>query len=64
MLPPKQSADFVYHMEQVLAVYQRPYDEQLPLVCIDESPRQLIEIKQYRSTDGTRLEDSEYSRRG
>lgn len=29
-------------MEQVLDVYKRPYDEQYPVVCMDESPRQLI----------------------
>lgn len=51
-------------MEQVLAVYERPYDEQFPVVCVDESPKQLIEITQYRSTDGTRIEDSEYIRHG
>ncbi len=59
MIPPKQNADFVYHMEQVLAVYERPYNEQFPVVCVDESPKQLIEIKQYRSADGTRMEDSD-----
>ena len=64
MIPPKQSADFVYHMEQVLAVYERPYDERFPVVCLDESPKQLIEITQYRLADGTRMEDSEYVRRG
>ena len=64
MIPPKQSADFVYHMEQVLAAYERPYNEQFPLICVDESPKQLIEIKQYRSTDGTRIEDSDYIRHG
>lgn len=51
-------------MEQVLAVYERPYHEQFPVVCVDESPKQLIEIRQYRSTVGTRMEDSEYIRRG
>ena len=30
-------------MEQVLDVYKRPYDAQFPVVCMDESPRQLIE---------------------
>jgi len=64
VIPPKQSADFVYHMEQVLAVYERPYDERFPVVCLDESPKQLIEITQYRLADGTRMEDSEYVRRG
>ena len=30
-------------MEQVLDVYKRPYDSRLPVVCMDESPKQLIE---------------------
>jgi len=29
-------------MEQVLDAYKRPYDPLRPLVCMDESPRQLI----------------------
>lgn len=64
MIPPKQNADFVYHMEQVLAVYERTYEERFPVVCLDESPKQLIEVVQYRATDGTRVEDSEYVRHG
>lgn len=33
-------------MEQVLDVYKRPYDPFFPVVCMDESPRQLIaEVK-------------------
>jgi hypothetical protein len=30
-------------MEQVLDVYKRPYDADFPVVCMDESPEQLIE---------------------
>ena len=30
-------------MEQVLEVYQRPYDARRPVVCMDEQPKQLIE---------------------
>ena len=30
-------------MEQVLDVYKRPYDRRFPVVCMDESPRQLID---------------------
>lgn len=30
-------------MEDVLEVYQRPYDPRFPVVCLDESNRQLIE---------------------
>ncbi len=51
-------------MENVLTVYERPYDEKYPVVCLDESPKQLIEITHYRATDGTRIEDSEYRRHG
>jgi len=29
-------------MEMVLDVYKRPYDAQYPVVCMDESPKQLI----------------------
>jgi len=33
-------------MEMVLEVYKRPYDARFPVVCMDESPKQLIgEIK-------------------
>lgn len=30
-------------MEHVLDVYKQPYDEDYPVVCMDESPKQLIE---------------------
>jgi len=30
-------------MERVLDVYKRPYDANYPVVCMDESPKQLIE---------------------
>jgi DDE superfamily endonuclease len=32
----------VARMEDVLEVYHRPYDENKPLVCIDEVPKQLV----------------------
>lgn len=41
-LPPKADADFVWHMEDVLAVYQLPYDPTHPVVCMDEASKQLI----------------------
>jgi DDE superfamily endonuclease len=41
-IPPEQSAEFVYHMEDVLEVYQRPHDPRYPVVCLDETSRQLI----------------------
>jgi hypothetical protein len=30
-------------MEHVLDIYKLPYDEDYPVVCMDESPRQLVE---------------------
>lgn len=41
-IPPKDSAAFVADMEQVLDVYQRPYDPRFPVICMDESNKQLI----------------------
>jgi hypothetical protein len=42
VIPPKQNAEFVAAMEDVLEVYQRPRDPQRPLVCLDEQSKQLI----------------------
>ena len=42
MIPPQRNADFAANMERVLDVYRRPYDASFPVVCMDETPRQLI----------------------
>ena len=42
VIPPEQNADFVAAMEKVLDVYKRPYNKDFPVLCMDESPRQLI----------------------
>jgi hypothetical protein len=42
VIPPEHNGEFVAQMEQVLDVYKRPYDARRPVVCMDESPRQLI----------------------
>lgn len=41
-IPPRQSGEFVYHLEDVLEVYHRPYDKKRPVVCLDETFKQLI----------------------
>ena len=41
-IPEKHSAEFVYHMEDVLEVYHRPHDPKRPVVCVDETFKQLI----------------------
>lgn len=51
-------------MEQVLTVYERPYDARFPVVCFDESPKQLLEYKEFMGKDGKKYTDSEYVRRG
>jgi transposase len=41
-IPPKCDAEFVCAMENVLAVYKRPYDADHPVVCFDEKSKQLV----------------------
>ncbi|MEO8087626.1 MAG: IS630 family transposase [Bacteroidota bacterium] len=43
VIPPEKNSEFVANMERVLDVYKRPYDKDYPVVCMDESPKQLIE---------------------
>lgn len=42
MIAPEASAEFVAGVERVLDVYKGPRDPKRPLVCMDETPRQLI----------------------
>ncbi len=53
-------------MENVLDVYKRPYSAEYPVVCMDESPKQLIGETRItnRIKDGCKLMDYEYSRKG
>lgn len=66
VIPPKQNADFVANMENVLDIYKRPYSKDFPVVCMDESPKQLIAETRItdKLKDGTKLIDFEYSRKG
>jgi hypothetical protein len=41
-IPPEQNAEFVCVMENVLEVYHRPYDAKRPVVCMDETSKQLV----------------------
>ncbi|WP_327580382.1 IS630 family transposase [Streptomyces sp. NBC_00145] len=41
-MPPKANAQFAARMEDVLAIYARPYDPARPVVCMDEKPYQLL----------------------
>lgn len=40
-IPPKANAAFVSTREEILEVYRRPYDPDNPLVCMDETTKQL-----------------------
>ena len=54
-------------MEDVLEVYSRPYEETLPVVCMDEKPVQLLAEAREGFTSnstGIRYEDNEYIRNG
>jgi hypothetical protein len=42
-IPPEQNADFVAKMEDILDVYSLPYDENCPVICLDEKPYQLLD---------------------
>ena len=66
-IPPKQSAEFVCAMEDVLEVYRRPFGENEVLVCMDETSKQLVkETRAPRAASPGRVAayDYEYERNG
>ncbi len=66
-IPPKEDAEFVANMEDVLDVYHMPYDPKRPLWCMDEKPYQILgearEPLPMRPGDIAKI-DSEYKRNG
>lgn len=67
VIPPERNAEFVAHMEDVLDIYQRPYDPKIPVICTDEQPVQLIqETRQPLPAQSGQPErvDYEYERKG
>ena len=66
-IPPKENAEFVACMEDILHIYSLPYNKELPVVCMDEKPYQLLgearEPLEARPGDTKKL-DSEYVRCG
>ena len=66
-IPSKEDADFVACMEDVLDVYELPYNPARPVVCMDEKPYQLLgdvrEPLPMRPGDDQKI-DSEYKRNG
>ena len=66
-IPPKQDADFIAHMEDVIDVYERPYCKEFPVICLDEKPYQLLgDVRRpLPMRPGQNLkEDAEYERNG
>ena len=66
-IPPKESAEFVANMEDILDIYEMPYNPKLPVVCMDEKPYQCLgnsrEPLPMRPGDNQKI-DSEYVREG
>jgi len=66
-IPPEHSAAFVAALEDVLDVYCRPYHAARPVVCMDETSKQLVaEVRPPIPAAAGRSEryDVEYERRG
>ena len=67
VIPPRQSAAFVWRMEEILDLYEEPHDPLFPVVCFDERPCQLLaDVLEPLPGGPGRLErrDHEYERRG
>jgi len=67
VIPPEANADFVCAMEHVLDLYQQPFAPKEPVVCLDETSKQLIAETRtpLPMLPGEPLRyDSEYERRG
>jgi len=67
VIPPESDSEFVASMEDVLDIYALPYNESIPVVCMDEQPVQLLNEKR-RSIPATQRHakrvDYEYERAG
>lgn len=67
-IPPKQNAEFVAHMEDILEGYSRPFDGKRPVICMDEKPFQLLdeylEPIPMRENNHSEKYDCEYVRKG
>jgi hypothetical protein len=67
VIPPEANAEFVCQMEEILELYTLPYDPDYPLVCFDESSKQLIsEVRTPIPATTGQVEryDYEYQREG
>lgn len=63
----ERDAEYIHKMEDVLAVYEKPYDPKAPVVCLDEKPVALhAEVRPPRPARPGHIakRDSEYRRCG
>jgi hypothetical protein len=65
------TARFIAKMEDVLEVYQRPYDKRYPVVCLDEigkelqsTPRGVLPMQPHQKNAESLRQDYEYQREG
>lgn len=66
-IPAQYSGEFVARMEDILEVYALPYNKDIPVICMDEQPCQLLEHKLQpipMKPGSPRKEDYEYVRKG
>lgn len=67
VIPPDADGEFVAHMEEVLETYERAYNPDCPVVCMDEQPVQLIgetRVPIAPTKDHPERVDYEYERKG
>ena len=66
-IPPEQNADFVAKMEDILDTYSLAYEEDTPVICLDEKPYQLLDESRepipMKQGKPERI-DNEYERKG
>jgi len=61
---PKVDDEFIRCMEDVLEIYERPYDPKEPVICVDEKPIQLLDSFRPEAFKGFHRQDYEYVRNG
>ncbi len=67
VIPPKNNAEFAADMENVLETYEKPYNPDHPVICMDEQPVQLIRERRQpepATKNHPRRVDYEYERNG
>ncbi len=67
VIPPEQDAEFVACMEDVLETYEKAYDREHPVLCMDEQPVQLLKetrVPMAATKEHGKRVDYEYERNG